>query len=99
MSFSRLWPVAAALVLTAAVGCTPNDLDVDITYGDESPAVVNGKEADLKNWLPVVEVTTGFGSCTGSIVGPRTVITAAHCLSIDLSKAGPPYALKSGIKV
>lgn len=41
------------------------------------PTLINGKEVDREDWLDVVRI--GNRSCTGTLVGDRVVISAAHC--------------------
>lgn len=40
-------------------------------------AITDGHETTL---YPTVGLVLGVGGCTGTLIGPRTVVTAAHCL-------------------
>lgn len=42
--------------------------------------LINGQEIDKKVWNAVVYISAGSGRCTASVVGPRTVQSAAHCM-------------------
>src|SRR5688572_9280240 len=41
--------------------------------------LINGKPVDRGTWTEVVRITTGTSSCTATVVGPRVIVTAAHC--------------------
>ncbi|TNE92366.1 MAG: serine protease [Deltaproteobacteria bacterium] len=43
------------------------------------PPVVGGSATTSAEWPDVVLVDAGASVCTGTLVGPQTVITAAHC--------------------
>lgn len=43
------------------------------------PPVVGGTASPAGKWPAVVAVISGQGACTGTLVGPYTVVTAAHC--------------------
>lgn len=47
-----------------------------------APPVVGGNPTTSAEWPDVVLVDAGGSVCTGTLVGPRTVITAAHCGNI-----------------
>lgn len=50
---------------------------------EHQPRIVGGQavNSDLKNYLAFITIPTlnGVRACSGTIVGPRLVITAAHC--------------------
>jgi secreted trypsin-like serine protease len=55
--------------------------------GDDNPAIINGipvtnRRPDFRHLARIVMTKTGVGSgqCTGSLIGPRLVLTAGHCL-------------------
>jgi hypothetical protein len=49
--------------------------------GDKSPALIGGTIADRK----LYPATVWIGNCTASIIGPRTIWTAAHCVNRSAS--------------
>lgn len=47
--------------------------------GDIVPVLINGEEVPLADWPTVVRIQTGNAGCTATIVGPKVLVTAAHC--------------------
>lgn len=43
------------------------------------PTLINGNVEDPSVWKQVVKITTGLSGCTATVVGPRVILTAAHC--------------------
>jgi hypothetical protein len=95
---TRPWPARAALLATAAaaalVGCGPASGPDDPLWSDEaqptgeaSTPIVNGT---TDNGDPAVVALTVWGSqfCTGTLIAPTVVITAAHCLPPNLAAEG-----------
>ncbi len=43
------------------------------------PVLINGQPVDKAKYPAVVRIFVGSSSCTASVVGKRTILTAAHC--------------------
>ena len=68
----------------------------------QEPYLINGVEVNPKDWPAVVllhfpEGGGREGLCTGTVVGPRTIITAAHCAATgakgNFTLAGKKYTM------
>lgn len=44
-----------------------------------SSKLVGGVETDPNNWKAAALITSSTNTCTGTVIGPRTVITASYC--------------------
>jgi secreted trypsin-like serine protease len=76
----RKLPVPVALVSILAAGCTyPEDPSV---FGQETRAIINGAQ-DLHHPEVGLLYLQGQPACTATLIGSRTVLTAAHCVTND----------------
>ncbi len=94
LSMLSLWaPLAAATtpvldpysdpdVDPAAVEEWLEGLSVDLSDSDDPLGVVGGKQANPGKWDDAVGVVFGgqYVGCTGTLVGPKVVLTAGHCV-------------------
>lgn len=73
-----------------ALACAPNDAAPNgglRVLGRQANAIIGG--VDAPDDIAVVElVTNNSGFCTGTLVGAKTIITAAHCLDDVANPAG-----------
>lgn len=90
MSVMRHSTIVGARALGAAcvfvVGCSADTADVDANEEDiRSGTLANTEQREVGIFLfPLQE--GGQGRCTATLIGPRTAITAAHCV---LPSSGP----------
>ncbi|MCO4745523.1 MAG: trypsin-like serine protease [Proteobacteria bacterium] len=69
--------ISAFLALTLATASAQDTGFEDTGYAP--PPVVGGSVVQPGNWLDTVLVSTRDSVCTGTLIGPQTVLTAAHC--------------------
>lgn len=75
-----------AILLTAPAQAQTFELRRPIDPPNAAPQIVDGRKAVPANW-PATFIFDGVGSkpCTATAVGPRVILTAAHCLSAGAS--------------
>ncbi len=84
MSFFRV--LVAALAFLAATGAQAQDTDLEALRKQLLPGIKgedNRRIIDSSDypWSAIGRVNTRIGGfCTGTVIGPRDVLTAAHCL-------------------
>ncbi len=73
------WIDLACLTAVAASACGEGNVLVPAAVEPEEDSIVGGKPFD---GLPAVGALTWAGEpfCTATLIGPRTLVTAAHCL-------------------
>jgi secreted trypsin-like serine protease len=94
---------SVAFGLLALCGCGAQEVVTSGTGGTQSP-IVNGARSPAvvtlsrAQSLAIGAVMVGSGTwktnmCTGTLVGPDVVLTAAHCVQDDAGEVTPPDAL------
>jgi len=81
---------ATLLALATAAGCQAGADDISgLEIGEQSQSIVNG-DVSVNDEQVVALVYHGKQFCSGTVVGKRTVVTAAHCLppNIDMPLFG-----------
>ncbi len=77
--------IGMLVVLAAAVGCSKGP-----AVGEQASPIVDGRLAttgDVGSTVALIEPGWSGASCTGTLVTPNVVVTAAHCLFTDTSTA------------
>lgn len=78
-----------ALSTLSLVGCAAPAMDDDATEaeGDTSSLIINGKTDQAHpavvaiQWnIAHADGTNGVATCTGTVIGPKTILTAGHCV-------------------
>ncbi len=65
----------------------PAAAQLEVDAGTEPQAIYGGEPVEPGDWPAVVSVATSSRRCTGTLVSPTLVLTAAHCL--DPAPVGP----------
>jgi MYXO-CTERM domain-containing protein len=78
----------ALAALATLVGCSSSGgtMDSDGATGTVRQHVINGKPSDASQDSVILLVhydpsNNGFGQCTGTLIAPRLVLTARHCVA------------------
>lgn len=86
-------PLAAFVSALLASGCAgPDPVDapaITTSPAVASPAIYGGSEVEPTAWDAVVALFHGGVVCTGTLVTPRVILTAGHCLA-DLAPGELP---------
>ena len=63
---------------------------------ERSSAIIGGDPADIEMDATVLllNVDGGFSACSGSVVAPRVVVTAKHCLGPDPTDPAAPLGIR-----
>ncbi len=56
-------------------------------------------DAGVAPWNAIGLLTMPGGTCTGTLIGPHTVLTAAHCLTVDGEKLVLPETFTAGLSL
>lgn len=80
--------IGCLLLAATAAGCTYPE-DAEPWVGEREAAIVNGTQDSGHPQVGLLYIQ-GTPSCTATLVGSRTVLTAAHCVTDDKQ---PPFQL------
>jgi MYXO-CTERM domain-containing protein len=88
LQLRRLLTLAALVLLipqVAIAGDPPGEIEEGL---NQDPAIYGGTAAQPCGWPTAVYLSFGFSACSGTLVHPDIVITAAHCPSSTTGRPG-----------
>lgn len=74
-----VWLLVCTPLVHACAVAAPEDAQAPLEVAAVSAPVVGGQTAEACQWPSTVSVNA-WGSCTGTLIHPRIVTTAAHCI-------------------
>ena len=87
--------LAAVLASSLLVACDQQASESD-RLGQLSKPITNGTIDNLPAHAAVVYLDLGMGACTGTLITPEVVLTAAHCLVNDYGRPLSPSSVRVG---
>lgn len=90
----QLLAFASVLLAGPLGGCASNADDGTPAADDD---LTGGKVAVQGDFAPTMNVNMGYGACTGSKVGPKHVLLAAHCIKPEVLVAGASITVNDGV--
>jgi len=93
MNFARFSLPSLLLLLFAA--CQGASLDL----GTTEEKIIGGSAGNTSEFPTIVALSVGGGLCTGTLISPTLVLTAAHCITPSLLGLGSQEQLTAQIRV